>query len=65
MHHGRFGLAIAATALLLAACAAKPPSAPSARVFAADMTGAAKTCTVPPVTPAAGQFDRRRDEAWQ
>ncbi len=54
MHHGRFGLAIATTALLLAACAAKPPSAPSARVFAADMTGAAKTCTVPPVTPAPG-----------
>ena len=47
--------AIAATALLLQACAEKPPAGPPARVFAADMTGAAKSCTVPPVTPAAGQ----------
>jgi hypothetical protein len=46
---------IAATALLLQACAERAPAPPSARVFAADMTGAAKACTVPPVTPAAGQ----------
>ena len=48
-------LATAATALLLQACAEQPPSGPQARVFAADMTGAAKVCTAPPVTPAAGQ----------
>ena len=56
MQHWRFGLATAATALLLQSCAERPPSAPPARVFAADMTGAAKACTVPPVTPAAGQL---------
>lgn len=56
MHYGRFGLAIAATALLLEACAPKAPSAPPPRVFAADMTGAAKSCTVPPVTPVAGRM---------
>jgi hypothetical protein len=55
MHHGRFGLALAAMALLLQACAQQAPSGPTARVFAADMTGAAKVCTAPPVTPAAGQ----------
>ena len=47
-------LVIAATAALLQACAEKPPAGPSPRVFAADMTGAAKVCTAPPVTPAAG-----------
>jgi hypothetical protein len=46
---------MAAVALLLQACAEKPPAGPTARVFAADMTGAAKSCTVPPVTPAAGR----------
>lgn len=55
MRYVRFGLAIAAGTLLLQACAERPPSAPSPRVFAADMTGAAKACTVPPVTPAAGK----------
>jgi hypothetical protein len=55
MHHGRFWLATAATALLLQACE-KPPAGPQARVFAADMTGAAKVCTAPPVTPTAGPF---------
>jgi hypothetical protein len=55
MRYGRFGLAIAATALLLQACAPKPPPAPGPRVFAADMTGAAKSCTVPPVTAVAGK----------
>jgi hypothetical protein len=53
MHHGRFGLAMAAVAVLLLACAEKPPSGPQGRVFAADMTGAAKVCTVPPVAPVA------------
>ena len=52
MHHARFWLATAATALVLQACAEKP-SGPQARVFAADMAGAAKVCTAPPVTPAA------------
>ena len=55
MHHGRFGLALVATALLLQACAQQAPSGPPARVFAADMSGAAKVCTAPPVTPAPGQ----------
>lgn len=55
MHHARFGLAIAGTALLLQACAERPPAGPGPRVFAADMTGAAKSCTVPPVTVAPGQ----------
>jgi hypothetical protein len=43
-------LAIATTGLLLQACAEKPP-APSARIFAADQAGAAKTCVVPNVAP--------------
>jgi hypothetical protein len=47
--------AIAATALLLQACAERPPAGPAARVYSADMTGAAKACTAPPVTVAAGQ----------
>lgn len=55
MHHGRFGLALAATALLLQACADRGPSGPTPRVFAADMTGAAKVCTVPPVAAAPGK----------
>jgi hypothetical protein len=55
MHHGRFGLAIAAMAVLLQGCAEKGPAGPTARIFAADMAGAAKVCTVPPVTPAAGR----------
>jgi hypothetical protein len=40
MHHARLWLAAAATALLLQGCE-KPPSGPQARVFAADMAGAA------------------------
>ena len=55
MRFGRFGLAIGATALLLQACAEGPASGPGARRFAADMAGAAKSCTVPKVSPAAGQ----------
>ena len=56
MHHGRLWLATAAIGLLLQACSGKP--APPPRVFAADMRGAAKVCTAPPVTVAAGQtFD--------
>ncbi len=54
MHPARLWLATASTVLLLQACAEKP-SGPQARVFAADMAGAAKVCTAPPVTPAAGQ----------
>jgi hypothetical protein len=48
-------LAIAATALLLQACAEKPPSGPSVRLYSADVTGAAKSCEVPKVAPVAGQ----------
>jgi hypothetical protein len=55
MDHGRLWLATAATVLLLQACAERTSSGPPARVFAADMTGAAKVCTAPPVTPAAGR----------
>ncbi len=51
----RYALALAATALLLQACAQRPPAAPGARVFQADLVGGAKSCTVPKVTPAAGQ----------
>jgi hypothetical protein len=51
----RYALALAATALLLQACAQRPPAAPGARVFQADLAGASKSCTVPQVTPAAGQ----------
>jgi len=47
--------AIAAAALLVASCANQQPAAPQARVFAADVSGAAKSCSVPPVTPSAGQ----------
>ncbi|MFZ0021173.1 MAG: hypothetical protein WAL10_27980, partial [Acetobacteraceae bacterium] len=53
MHHRLLWLATAATALLLQACA-QQPSRPPPRVFAADMTGAAKVCTAPPVTPTSG-----------
>jgi hypothetical protein len=43
-----------AMAGLLAACTPKPP-APTARVFATDLMGGAKTCEVPQVAPAAGK----------
>ena len=45
---------IAATGLLLQACNEQAPSGPAPRVYAADMTGAARACSVPPVTPTAG-----------
>jgi hypothetical protein len=48
-------LAMAATALLLQACAEGPPPGPAPRIFAADVAGVAKTCVVPKVAPAAGQ----------
>ena len=54
MHHGQLWLATAAMALLLQACGERAPSGPPARVYSVDMTGAAKVCTAPPVTPAAG-----------
>lgn len=54
MGYGQFGLAAAVAALLLQGCAEKP-AGPPARVFAADMAGAAKSCNVPPVTPVAGR----------
>jgi hypothetical protein len=48
-------LAILATALLLQACAARPPAPPSVRLFSADVTGGARTCDPGKVTPTAGQ----------
>ncbi|HUD62759.1 MAG TPA: hypothetical protein VMQ99_24870 [Acetobacteraceae bacterium] len=42
-------------AVLLQACAAPPPAAPTARIFAADVAGGAKTCVVPKVAPVAGK----------
>lgn len=49
------GMSIAAIAVLVQACAQQGPAAPGTRLFASDMAGAAKACTVPKVTPAAGQ----------
>lgn len=51
----RYALALVATALVLQACAQKPPAASGTRMFQADLVGAAKNCSVPEVTPAAGQ----------
>jgi hypothetical protein len=48
-------LTMAGTAVLLQACAEQPRSGPSARIFAADMAGGAKTCVVPKAAPVAGQ----------
>jgi hypothetical protein len=48
------GMSIVAIAVLLQACAQQGP-ATGTRIFASDMAGAAKVCTVPKVTPAAGQ----------
>lgn len=48
------GVMIAGLGLLLQSCA-KPPPASNTRVFATDMMGGAKQCTVPSVTPAAGK----------
>ncbi len=51
----RYVPVLAATAVLLQACTERPPAASGPRVFQADMAGAAKSCDVPKVTPAAGQ----------
>jgi hypothetical protein len=51
----RFWLAMVAAALMVQSCAQGPPAGPTARVYAADMAGAARSCTVPQVTPAAGR----------
>ena len=48
-------LAIGATALLLQACAQQAAPASGTRMYAADLAGGAKHCTVPKVTPAPGQ----------
>src|SRR6476646_5012748 len=47
-------LVMAATALLLQGCE-QAPAGPTARIYAADMAGGAKTCVVPKVAPVAGQ----------
>ncbi len=56
----RFGnramsLAFIMVATAVAGCANKGPTGPSARVFAVDQAGAARNCSVPAVTPAAGK----------
>src|SRR5579863_2303215 len=56
------GMTIAAIAVLLQACAQQGPAAPGTRIFASDMAGAAKRCTVPTITPAA---DRQTPVAMQ
>jgi len=48
------GLVLTATALL-AGCAKPPPPAPTARLYAIDLAGAARRCTVGPLTPVAGK----------
>jgi hypothetical protein len=48
-------VAMAATGLLLQACAEQARPGPAPRLFAADMAGGAKTCVVPKVAPVAGQ----------
>lgn len=53
--HATGGLSIAAAALLLQACAQGGPQGPTNPIFASDLAGAAKNCTVPKVSPAAGQ----------
>jgi len=42
-------------AALAASCAPKPPPRAPTRQYAVDQTGAAKSCTVPKVTPADGK----------
>jgi hypothetical protein len=41
--------------VLLQACAQQGPSGPSVRMYASDLAGGAKKCSVPQVTPASGQ----------
>ena len=56
--------------LSLAACSPNNPvSGSSARVYAADLTGGAKVCTVPTITPAPGKttdipIKLRNDGGW-
>lgn len=53
--HATGGLSIAAAALLLQACAQRGPQGSTNPIFASDLAGAAKACTVPKVTPAASR----------
>ena len=48
------GVMLTATALL-AGCAQPPPPGPTARLYAIDLAGAARRCTVGPVAPVAGK----------
>ncbi len=50
----RYALALVAMALVLQACAQRPPAS-GTRMFQADLVGAAKSCSVPKVTPDPGQ----------
>jgi len=44
-----------AAAALLAGCATPPPPASTTRLYAIDLAGAAKQCTVGPLVPVAGK----------
>lgn len=53
---GRAGAGFTLAAALLAGCAGPPPpAAPTTRVYAIDLAGAAKQCTVGPLAPVAGK----------
>lgn len=49
------GMVIAGLGVLLQSCAKAPPPASTTRVFATDLMGGAKACSVPSVTPVAGK----------
>ncbi|MBV8576997.1 MAG: hypothetical protein JOZ58_18410 [Acetobacteraceae bacterium] len=49
------GLLLLVVAAFAESCAPKPPPRPPARQYAVDQTGAAKSCTVPKVTPEDGK----------
>lgn len=49
------GLVLIATALLAGCAQPPPPSAPTTRLYAIDLAGAARRCTVGPLAPVAGK----------
>lgn len=48
-------IAMLMTGVLLQACGPQPPAAPGPRVYAADLSGAAKSCEVGKARPVVGQ----------
>jgi Bacterial Ig domain len=48
-------LSLLLAGVLLQACQPAPPAGSRLRVYAADVTGAAKSCDVPQISPAVGQ----------